>query len=70
MGFQHLCLEVDDVEETLAALREKGVQVVREPFDVSAIGKRCGFITDLHGNVIEFAANISQVALTGEQDAG
>jgi len=59
-GFQHLCLAVDNVDETLAALREKGVRVAREPFDVPPIGKRCGFITDLHGNVIEFAANLSQ----------
>jgi len=58
-GFQHLCLEVNNVEETLAALREKGVPVAREPFDVPPIGKRCGFITDLHGNVIEFAANLA-----------
>ncbi len=58
-GFQHLCLEVDNVEETLAALQAKGVQVAREPFNVPPIGKRCGFITDLHGNVIEFAANLN-----------
>lgn len=58
-GFQHFCLEVDNVDETLAALRERGVQVAREPFNVPPIGKRCGFITDLHGNVIEFAANLN-----------
>ncbi|RPD48716.1 VOC family protein [Hymenobacter sediminis] len=58
-GFHHLCLEVDNVEETLSALREKEVQVIREPFYVPAIGKRCGFITDLHGNIIEFAENIN-----------
>jgi lactoylglutathione lyase len=58
-GFQHFCLEVDDVDATLAALRERGVTVAREPFNVLAIGKRCGFITDLQGNVIEFAANLN-----------
>lgn len=57
-GFQPLCLEVDDVDETLAALREKGIQVAQEPFNVPPIGKRCGFITDLYGNTIEFAANL------------
>ena len=57
-GFQHLCLEVDDVEETLATLRARSVTVAREPFNVPPIVKRCGFVTDLHGNVIEFAANI------------
>ncbi|WP_324677907.1 VOC family protein [Hymenobacter sp. GOD-10R] len=57
-GFQHFCLEVENVEETLAVLRDRGVKVLREPFDVPLIGKRCGFVADLHGNVIEFAANI------------
>lgn len=46
------------MDETLAALREKGIQVAQEPFNVPPIGKRCGFITDLYGNVIEFAANL------------
>jgi lactoylglutathione lyase len=58
-GFQHFCLDVEDVDETLAALREKGVKVIREPFNVPPIGKRCGFITDLHGNMIEFAQNFA-----------
>ena len=58
-GFQHLCLEVDNVDETLKVLREKDVQVTREPFNVPAIGKRCGFVADLQGNVIEFAANLN-----------
>lgn len=57
-GFQHFCLAVDNVDATLASLRAKEVQVIREPFNVPAIGKRCGFITDLHGNVIEFASNL------------
>ncbi|OON67000.1 hypothetical protein B0919_20205 [Hymenobacter sp. CRA2] len=57
-GFQHLCLEVDNLDHTLAALRERDVKVIREPFNVPAIGKRCGFVADLHGNVIEFAENL------------
>jgi lactoylglutathione lyase len=58
-GCQHLCLEVDNVDATLAALRESGVRVAQEPFNAPPIGKRCGFITDLHGNVIELAANLT-----------
>lgn len=56
-GFQHFCLEVENVEETLAVLRDREVKVLRELFDVPSIGKRCGFIADLYGNVIEFVAN-------------
>lgn len=59
VGFQHICFEVECVDETLKALREKDVKVVREPFNVAAIGKRCGFVVDLHGNMIEFAENIA-----------
>jgi len=57
-GFQHFCIDVENVDQTLAALRHKNVKVVREPFNVPPIGKRCGFIIDLHGNVIEFAQDI------------
>lgn len=57
-GFQHLCLTVENVDETLAALRERGVIVTREPFDVPIIGKRCGFVADLHGNALEFIQNL------------
>ena len=57
-GFQHLCIDVENIDETLAALRERDVRVLREPFNVAAIGKRCGFIADLHGNVIELTENI------------
>jgi lactoylglutathione lyase len=57
-GFQHLCIDVENVDETLTALRERDVKVLREPFNIPAIGKRCGFIADLFDNVIEFTENI------------
>jgi catechol 2,3-dioxygenase-like lactoylglutathione lyase family enzyme len=58
-GFQHLCINVENVDETLATLRERGVNISREPFNVPPIGKRCGFITDLYGNAIELMGTIS-----------
>jgi catechol 2,3-dioxygenase-like lactoylglutathione lyase family enzyme len=57
-GFQHLCFEVDNVDKTLAELNNRGVKTMREPFNVPVIGKRCGFIADLFGNVIELAESI------------
>ncbi|TGE23957.1 VOC family protein [Hymenobacter aquaticus] len=57
-GFHHLCFEVDNLDETLAELRARDVPVIREPFRVPAIGTRCGFVADLHGNVLELAENI------------
>jgi lactoylglutathione lyase len=57
-GFQHFCIEVESVDETLSVMLSRDVKVLREPFNVAAIGKRCGFIADLYGNVIEFTENI------------
>jgi lactoylglutathione lyase/glyoxylase I family protein len=57
-GFQHLCFDVDSVDRTLAELNKRGVKTMREPFNVPAIGKRCAFIADLSGNVIELTESI------------
>jgi lactoylglutathione lyase len=57
-GFQHLCIDVDSVDHVLAELKIRGVKVAREPFNVPVIGKRCGFVADLCGNIIELAENI------------
>jgi len=50
---------VDNVDNTLAELRQRGVKVTREPFNIFAIAKRCGFIADMHGNVIEFMESLA-----------
>lgn len=57
-GFQHLCFDVESVDDAFATFRERDIKILRAPFNVAAIGKRCGFIADLHGNVIEFTENI------------
>lgn len=57
-GYQHFCLDVMNVDETLATLNKRGIPTVRGPFDIAPIGKRCGFIADPLGNSIEFAQNI------------
>lgn len=57
-GFQHFCIEVNSVDDTLAELANRGIDVVRGPFNVPAIAMRCCFINDLYGNVIEFAERI------------
>ena len=54
-GWHHLCLQVDSIDETLAALRRRGVTVVAEPFELAAIGRRLAFIADPWGNLIELA---------------
>jgi methylmalonyl-CoA/ethylmalonyl-CoA epimerase len=43
-GLHHLCLEVDDLEATLAQLKQKGIRLIDETPKVGAGGKRLAFI--------------------------
>jgi methylmalonyl-CoA/ethylmalonyl-CoA epimerase len=43
-GLHHICFEVEDIGETLARLKEKGVQLINEEPTVGAGGKRIAFI--------------------------
>jgi glyoxylase I family protein len=52
-GFNHVCLSVDSVDETLAALRERGVDIVNPPFEIDDISARLAFFRDPWGNMFE-----------------
>jgi glyoxylase I family protein len=54
-GLHHFCVHVSSVESTLAELRERGVQVVAEPFVVAPISRKLAFIADPFGNLIELS---------------
>jgi methylmalonyl-CoA/ethylmalonyl-CoA epimerase len=43
-GIHHICFEVDDLEATLAALKEKGVRLINETAQQGRDGKRLAFI--------------------------
>lgn len=43
-GLHHICFEVEDIEATLARLKEQGVQLVNEEPTIGAGGKRMAFI--------------------------
>jgi methylmalonyl-CoA/ethylmalonyl-CoA epimerase len=43
-GMHHICFEVDDIEATLARLKEQGVQLINEEPTIGANGKRIAFI--------------------------
>lgn len=51
-----LFVYVDDVDGTLAALREADVSVLREPVDMPW-GERVAFVTDPEGNIVSLAAS-------------
>lgn len=50
-----LFVYVEDVDRTVAALRETGVRVVREPADMSW-GERIAWVADPEGNLVSLAA--------------
>jgi catechol 2,3-dioxygenase-like lactoylglutathione lyase family enzyme len=49
----HFCFAVEDLEATLAELRERDVRPINEPMEIAVIGQRVAFITDNCGNVLE-----------------
>jgi glyoxylase I family protein len=54
-GYNHFCINVTHVEETLAKLRARGVKIVTEPFILPAISRKLAFFADPFGNLIELA---------------
>jgi catechol 2,3-dioxygenase-like lactoylglutathione lyase family enzyme len=54
-GYHHFCLSVTSVDTTVAALRERGVKIITEPFVLPAISRRLAFFCDPFGNLIELA---------------
>jgi lactoylglutathione lyase len=45
-GYGHIAVGVDDLDETLAALKEQGIEPEREPYRVREGGSRICFVRD------------------------
>src|SRR5215475_11910610 len=54
-GYHHFCLNVTNLEQTIATLRSRGVTIVAEPFELAAISRKLAFFRDPFGNLIELA---------------
>ena len=54
-GYHHFCLNLTNVEETVARLRTRGVTIVADPFVLEAISRKLAFFADPFGNLIELA---------------
>ena len=54
-GYHHFCLNVESVDRTVETLRECGVTIVTEPFELPAISRRLAFFCDPFGNLVELA---------------
>jgi lactoylglutathione lyase len=52
-GYGHIALTVDDLDETLAALAEKGIEPERPPYAVREGGARICFVRDPDGYRVE-----------------
>jgi lactoylglutathione lyase len=52
-GYGHIALTVDDLDATLAALEEKGIEPERSPYTVRAGGSRICFVRDPDGYRVE-----------------
>jgi lactoylglutathione lyase/glyoxylase I family protein len=57
-GYNHVCLSVDSVDDTLAELRRRGVDIVNEPFEIDDISARLAFFRDPWGNMFELSERI------------
>jgi lactoylglutathione lyase len=51
--FDHLAFEVEDMEKTLAAMRDEKVTITDEPFKLSPTGSLIAFVEDPDGTLIE-----------------
>lgn len=52
-GYGHIAIGVDDLDETLARLKEQGIEPEREPYTVREGGSRLCFVQDPDGYRIE-----------------
>lgn len=52
-AFGHVALAVDDLDETLSALKKQGIEPEREPYRVREGGSRLCFVQDPDGYRIE-----------------
>jgi catechol 2,3-dioxygenase-like lactoylglutathione lyase family enzyme len=54
--YHHFCVNVADVDATLAELRARGVEVLGDAINLEAIDRRLGFFKDNNDNIIELAS--------------
>ena len=52
-AYGHIALAVDDMDETLARLKERGIEPEREPYRLREGGSRLAFVKDPDGYRVE-----------------
>jgi catechol 2,3-dioxygenase-like lactoylglutathione lyase family enzyme len=66
-GWHHLCFKVCSVDQSVAALRSRGVRIVGEPRNVPALGLRFAFFCDPWGNLFELTEALASSAADAER---
>ncbi len=49
----HFCIEVDDIEKSLEALRNNGVNIVRGPLEIAG-EEKWAYFSDIDNNILEY----------------
>jgi methylmalonyl-CoA/ethylmalonyl-CoA epimerase len=62
-GLHHICFEVDDIEATLAQLKEQNIQLINEEPVVGAGGKRVAFVHPKSSSGVLIELSESQTVL-------
>jgi len=52
-NFDHIALQVDDVQQSISSLRDHGVPIAMEPYSLKGSSSKIAFIKDPDGNWLE-----------------
>lgn len=58
-GYHHFCFTVPSVNDAVTKLRERGVTIIADPFEVDEIGRKLAFFADPFGNLFEIEEVLS-----------
>jgi glyoxylase I family protein len=61
-GYHHVAFTVDSCDETVEALRARGVEIMSEPQDFGRHAIRWAFVRDYLGNILEIISPLPEAA--------
>jgi methylmalonyl-CoA/ethylmalonyl-CoA epimerase len=60
-GVGHFCFRVDDVDDALVEMNQRGVSTFVNAADYPNVGCRVGFVKDNNSNIIEFTGSLKGI---------
>lgn len=58
-GYHHFCFSVPCVDGAVGELKQRGVTIIAEPFEVAEFGRRIAFFADPFGNLFELEEKLA-----------